>query len=80
MLYAFDRRYGTCKFVWYSVVHTLVNKIMEENDKNYFGWKGTEDGLALVLYLELMVSILVKTRSIYFHKFRFLKYKLYYSK
>ena len=24
MLYAFDKRYGTCKFVWYSVVHTPV--------------------------------------------------------
>ena len=67
-----------CGILWY--IHCLVNKIMEENDKNYFGWKGTEDGLALVLYLELMVSILVKTRSIYFHKFGFLKYKLYYSK
>ena len=22
MLYALDKRYGTCKFVWYSVVHT----------------------------------------------------------
>ena len=26
MLYAFDKSYGTCKFVWYSVVHTPVNK------------------------------------------------------
>jgi hypothetical protein len=24
MLYTFDKRYGTCKFVWYSVVHTPV--------------------------------------------------------
>jgi hypothetical protein len=27
MLYAFDKRYGTCKFVWYSVVHTPVEDI-----------------------------------------------------
>jgi hypothetical protein len=23
-IYAFDKRYGTCKFVWFSVVHTPV--------------------------------------------------------
>ena len=27
MLYAFDKRYGTCKFVWYSVVHTPVKNV-----------------------------------------------------
>ena len=26
MLYPFDKRYGTCKFVWYSVVHTPVRQ------------------------------------------------------
>ena len=25
MLYEFDKRYGTCKFVWYSVVHTPLH-------------------------------------------------------
>ena len=29
MLYAFDKRYGTCKFVWYSVVHTPVNYMVD---------------------------------------------------
>jgi hypothetical protein len=28
MLYAFDKRYGTCKFVWYSVGHIPVHQIL----------------------------------------------------
>ena len=30
MLYAFDKRYGTCKLVWYSVVHTPVDMGVRE--------------------------------------------------
>ena len=40
MLYAFDKRYGTCKFVWYSVVHTPVNYMVDslECSVDLFNW------------------------------------------